>query len=241
VLSTQQSPTTAPSLFETKSALMQQLDHMQLANEELLVKNKVVSSASASDPYRNNAHRALGHVAAAQRASAALVPAPEGGYRSVAERLAADDATARTRHHPVADPSARWADANDLGRLGGSGGAMGSQRADLNTTPLRRWATDHANLIPSTRHQSTLPKAKLQTDAAQQLPNFVYAPTATDAGYDARKKWSGVSFTTGGGDASSYGDRNGGMGSSLQALSQSAADYMHPDPSAFAQTNSYRP
>jgi hypothetical protein len=240
-------PELATSMFDTKTALMRQLDQMQLSNEEMLVKNKIVSLSSASDAFRNKSHRALDHVAAAQRSQAAALamPAPEGGYQSVTQRLnQSSDARA-----PDATSDSRWSTAAldvTLNNVGvGSGTVPSILKDGIGTTPLRRWATDHSNLVPSTTHQSTLPRPRIGGAAGPgSHPNFVHAPNAVDSGYDARKKWSGVSFQTqvqdpfadGGGGYRYYGpggDDGRKINSHLEALSESAADYMHPDPASF--------
>lgn len=245
-------PELAPAIFDTKAALMRQLDQMQLSNEEMLVKNKIVTSSSASDAFRNNSHRALDHVAAAQRSHAAALamPPPEGGYQSVSHRLNQNDGDYQRADGASAE--SRWNNAavdavlNHAGIGAASSSVPSSILKDgIGTTPLRRWATDHSNLVPSTSHQSSLPKPRIGgVAAAGSHPNFVHAPNATDTGYDARKKWSGVSFQSQVQDP--FGDGTGGyryygpggddrrkINSHLEALSQSAADFMHPDPTAF--------
>lgn len=237
----------ASNLFETKSALMRQLDQMQVANEEMLVRNKIVTSTSASDLFRPNSHRALEHVAAAHRAAAvpAMAP-PEGGYGGVADRLATEERRSHAdsvgNHDDSIDASHRWHIASGLD---GGAGANRSHRTDLVTTPLRRWATDHSNLVPSTTHHSSLPKAKIGGAAQQGHPNFVYAPHAAESGYDARKKWSGVSFANQQ-DAGGYNYFTGEQRkpqhlTALEQLSQSAAEFMHPDPSAFTSSSALSP
>lgn len=190
-----------PALFETKEKLLRDLDKMQLANEELLVRNRILSTAKAPDAIGSRReYEALSHISDAAARASGMVPAmppPSGGYSSVMEGPGADKEAERNR----------WAVANQSVRL---------EDASNVVAPIRRWAVDQATSgVAGSSMNSSLP---IGQPLAKTYENFFVNGAGVTPGYDARKKWGHVSF--GGSDTLGVTD--------LHKLSSTAQDWMGP-------------
>lgn len=216
VLSTQ--PEFAAPIFETKHEIMRQLDRMQLANEEMLVRNKILTGG-VPDVQLSSAHNALAHIAEARRvAHPAGFAAPIGGYGSVADRRESGPEHA---DHVMTSESDRWASAGVMQQLHTENRGFQANQA----MPLRRWASDNANQVPSAVVRSTLPRHTPGGSIGGYTPNFSYAPSAGSQGYDARKKWENVRFAA--------GDVQPSQNVNLNDLSATASEWMQTNPQQF--------
>lgn len=167
--------------FATPNSVLDRIDQIQLANEELLVRNRVLDKPSVLTP-EENAFRAqvMNHVGAANKPPVkAQINAPLGGYGSFSDGT-----------HDVGGAGGGFG--TSFGGAGGGGLSDADARwrvarsrnenqgvSDVSTNePLRKWASGSLlNSSPTSTIRYTPSKSSLRHES-----------------YNARKKWANVSF-----------------------------------------------
>ena len=173
-------------------SLMERLDEIQLANEEVLVKNKAL--AGDRGQYEDEKSKgAIARVAEANRkppAAAAHVPVPIGGYGSVADRPAGQRPN-QSSTVSFSSPSGQYSSESAGRTVGGDDDAFSPSRwqgAKLrnelemlrkdtasSAADLRKWSTD----LPGSTGINGRSSLRMESTP-----------------YNARKKWANVSFAT---------------------------------------------
>ena len=173
------------NLFSTKKSLLDQLDQMQLANEEMLVRNKLLNTTTANLARdvpvaekimeEQQTLQALHHVASVHKLPPqGIISAPLGGYGSILDGPANNNGGLDIPMMSM--PQQRWQVAHqrnvDVGQLASQ------------WEPIRKWSTelppppsyDRLSTIRPSSHKSSL---KLLNDGE----------------YNAKRKWTNVSFS----------------------------------------------